>query len=490
VNASFKAELYPIIHDIEFDLFGARLATKGTGESTVTAPSTGAIAAPFDKYLVGVNLAVLPVVGAGVGVSAISIFDQLSTYGGTGGEDEAKMHHRPPPPGIIVASPYQATNVLAGRVNLDNRMFMDDEMINIGINFEAAYSMDKDYYRQDGEVRDSTIDGMALIAGFSARYNINEENSLKLSVDFVNNDRDFRNDAAQSPAFMQAAIMNNENGLAGLGLMNPFDALYRSVFKYAPSQYFGGTNPRAKNAYNVAILTPEQSGKFFTPAFFQTALPGGLASSDRSGPVINFEGSFLDKAISLGAKAAILSTIESVDLSWEYSYETGNEENPLDIGRHSLGSFNGDFLEAVGGASVDFAKLVPAIPGPSLVIGGSFGMYSSKTGAQFNERVEEKESNSNLISFGLNYHFHQRFNVLFGYQLLTTNDETVAHFGDRDRSVATEDYTFDNLAFGLGYKVADGGNITAKLTMISGKRDSDGMEYKAMQPEVYLTVRF
>jgi hypothetical protein len=311
-----------------------------------------------------------------------------------------------------------------------------------------------------------------------------------LSVDFINNAAEFRNDAAQSPSFMQAAIMNNENGLAGLGLMNTFDALYRSVFKYAPSQYFGGTNPRTKNAYNVAILTPEQTAQFLTPAFFQAALPGGMASADRSGPIINFEGSFLDRAITIGARAAILNTVEDINLSYEYFV---GEEMEMNV--HSIPAFKGDFLEVVGGASVDIAKFAPAV-GPSLVIGGSFGMYNSKTGgliAGTRESVMETESNSNLISVGLNYRFHQRFNVLFGYQMLTTNLETATlthRDGNHVRDIVTEDFTFDNLAFGLGYRVADGGNITAKLTRISGKRDSDGTEYTALQPEVYLTVRF
>ncbi|MDR2578902.1 MAG: hypothetical protein LBC70_08890 [Chitinispirillales bacterium] len=476
VNVSFKAELYPIVHEIEFDLFGARLATRGTGESEITAPSVGAFDAPFDKYLTGVNLAVQPVEGATIGLTNIVIFDQLSTY--DGGENDAKMH-----PG------YQSTNVIAGRVNIDNRMFMDDNALNIGLNFEAAYSLDRRYYREGDAVLDSNVTGMGLIAGIAARYSVDEANSFNLSVDFINNDRDFRNDAAQSPSFMQKAIMNHDNNLSGLGLMNPFDALYRSVFKYAPSQYFGGTQPYTKNAYNNATLTQEQIAQFYTPSVFQTALPGGPASSDRTGPVINFEGSFLDRAVSVGAKAAILNTVEDIDLSYEYSFV--GPEDQIVIGTHSIPAFTGDFLEVVGGASFDIARFAPAI-GPSLIVGGSFGMYNSKTGVQLDrERVRETESNSNLLSLSLNYRFHQRFNVLFGYQMLTTNLETVTISGqNQDRALDTDDFTFDNLAFGVGYRVADGGNITAKLTMVSGKRDSDGMEYKSMQPEVYLTVRF
>jgi hypothetical protein len=216
------------------------------------------------------------------------------------------------------------------------------------------------------------------------------------------------------------------------------------------------------------------------------ALPGGSATANRTGPLIKFDGSFLDKAITVGARAAIVKTVED-EAFHEYTYthdDPGTGEAMFDT---TSIFFKPDFLEAVFGASVDIAKFVPVV-GPALVIGGSYGMYNATYG-------DFGASESALLSASLNYQFHQRFNVLFGYQQLTTNLK-----GEKDFDLGT--LTFDNLAFGLGYRVADGGNITAKVTWVSGDgndryfqmRDGDeesrGKGYKAMQPEIYLTVRF
>jgi hypothetical protein len=141
--------------------------------------------------------------------------------------------------------------------------------------------------------------------------------------------------------------------------------------------------------------------------------------------------------------------------------------------------FNPQFLEFVGGASFDIAKFAPAV-GPSLEIGGSYGIYNAKYG-------ENLSNESGLMSAFVNYTFVPRFSLLFGYQLLSTIR--------KDNGVESSTLTFSNLSFGLGYKVADGGALTAKLTMLSGNRDDKvnpdaNAGYSAMQPEVYLTVKF
>jgi hypothetical protein len=521
VNVQFAAEVLApggsstILHELFLDLFAARLSARGTGESDVVAP--GVVVAgggsydggywdrSHDKYLVGANLASQIVEGAGFGISNVLIFDHSDSYTSARGPNNTNLSNLPDSIAAKLSSEW--TNVFAGRINLDNRAFMDDGFIYAGIRAEAAMSMDKGYRLElDGDgntidtaLVDSTFDGMALNAGFDARIELTEgSNVIKLSVDYIHNDTAFRNDAAQSPSFLQRAILNNENPLEGLGVMNPFDALYRSVFKYAPSQYFGGPKPHTKNAYTNSILNRDQvsilsqavnqgnsQAAYVFPSVFQAALPGGMATADRSGLVGSLNGSFLDEGISVGAKAAMLQ-----------SYKAYND-------------FKRKYEEIVGGASVNIAKFAPAV-GPSLVIGGSVGIYNQKL-------AEEYAFNSNLISLGLSYNFVPRFSVLAGYQMLNTKEpETMATHKDTDGDhdyKSKYDYDFVNMAFGVSYKVADGGALTFKLTMLTGEKKYTGdmtyqwvdvndgttqtrdlpvksTKYTSLQPEVYLTVKF
>jgi hypothetical protein len=494
-NFEFRAELGRaddlVIPAIEADVFGARLAARGTGESGVIAP--GVATEPngeywdndYDRYLVGVNLGTQIFDGFGLGVSSILIFDYANSFDGD--STAARLNAG-------------FTNVVAPRINFDSRLFMPDDMVKIGLKAEMALSSDREpYLNEDGLVfTDSSVNGMALNAGLTAQIKFDSENNLNIAADIIMNNEDFRNDAAQSPTFIQKAIMNSENNIGGLGLLNPFDALYRSVFKYSPSQYFGGPKPQTKNSYVNSILTPEQvgqvagNGAFKYPSVFQTAMPGGMATADRVGPVFKLDGSFLDKGFTVGVKGAQLNTMsETRNFIWDWVYEDDGtiavnpETGELIEEIVRIDTLKGNFTEFVGGASVDFAKFAPNI-GPSLVLSGSYGMYNSKYG-------DMMLSESGLLSIGLNYQFHERFSVLFGYQQLGTV-ETV-------ESVEIGRYTFDNTAFGLGYRVADGGKLTAKFSMLTGKREWDEQnaeevwekkenKYRAFQPEVYLTVKF
>lgn len=178
----------------------------------------------------------------------------------------------------------------------------------------------------------------------------------------------------------------------------------------------------------------------------------------------------MNNALSVGAKVAMLETIRKIDIPIEDDKkETVN------------------FLEAAGGASIDIAKFAPAV-GPSLVIGGSYGMYNAEHGKSVSE--------STLLSAELNYQFHRRFSLLLGYQQL---DMCVAKNYDGKEIPGTE-HVFTNFATGIQYRVADGGVLTAKFNRVSGERTEykdpandekvGRLTYKAVQPELFLTVTF
>jgi hypothetical protein len=495
-NIEFAAEVgtssSTILQELYVDLFGARLTARGTGESGVIPPGVASAPngeywnAPYDRYLVGVNVATQFIKGAGIGLTNISMFDNVASYDGD--STAARLD-----PARV------SNNVFAGRLNADNRMFMDDDAVSVGVGFEAALSSNKKFYPDPGNaaaVLDSSVAGMGVNVGLNARFAAGEDNVIRLSADFVHNNTEFKSDAAQGPSFLQRTVMNNENSLQGLGLLNPFDALYRSVFKYSPSQYFGGARPFTKNAYNNAILTADQAaaigGVYEYPSVFQTALPGGMASSNRTGPVIKLDGSFLDKGVTVGIKAVAVQTIGEMEVKIsddQTIYQTDDDGNTVfdEDGNPIIWSFipgevarfNPQFLEFVGGASFDIAKFAPAV-GPSLEIGGSYGIYNAKYG-------DNLSNESGLMSAFVNYNFVPRFSLLFGYQRLAT---VVKNDGNE-----TSALTFDNLSAGLCYKVADGGALTVKITRLSGNRDDKinpgaNTGYNAMQPEVYLTVKF
>jgi hypothetical protein len=556
-NIELRAELGTesggtVLKELNADIFGARLATRGTGESDPIGPGVGDLInggywdALYDKYLVGVNLGTQIIKGAGLGVANISIFDHVDSYRGAASGADGNLQLRGSAFGDTAKYHSTSNNIFSGRVNFDNSAFMDDEFVRFGINAEAAFSSygyhsayDTLRLRNAANTADSTvlivgdrsIDGMALNAGLSVNFNFNETNSIGISADYIMNDSAFLNEAAQSPSFLQRAILNNENSLSGLGLLNPFDAMYRSVFKYTPSQYFAESRPYAKNAYTNVIFTKGgidalgARGRDSVFSVFQAALPGGQASADRVGPVVKLDGSFLDKAISVGARVAMLKSETETPgggLTWADTTDVAvNEDdgsyiyitNALLTTPYS--ALTNEFQEIVGGASIDIAKFAPAV-GPSLVLGGSYGMHSAKYGGR-------ASNESALLSAFLNYNFFTKFSLLAGFQQLGMSvkrwgyisEERTTVSGIVTRSVKvggeiTDEYVFQNIAVGFCYKAADGGALTVKVTRLSGegptkrkveeanaeefrvttKTVTETKSYSALQPEVYLTVRF
>lgn len=440
-NVEFSAKFDPFPSDIEFGVFGARLATRGTFESGVVPPGVTLIPngeyddAPWDKYLVGANFGTQIIDGAGLGVTYMHIYDALTSFEGT--ENEAKFD------GVSA----QSTGVLAFRANVDSRVAGLDDPLRVGVDFEMAMSSDRVY---DVNLNETTVDGNAINAGLNLRFALGEEDAIRLNATYVMNDPEFRNDAAQSPSFIPFPIINNEN----ISTVNPFDAMYRSVFKYAPSQYFGRARPYTKNNYGNAIL-PQHVASAQPQLPFQAALPGGLATADRVGIVGSINGSALENGLRFGVRVAMLE-------GEEVSYI---DEDIIDV------KYTPGFEEIIAGASVDVARFVPAV-GESLEIGGSFGIYNQTLAT---------DTENMLIGVGLDYKFHRRFGLLAGYQMMTSTFNV---------GTASEvEHNFTNLSFGLGYRVADGGTITAKLTHITADFGG-GNEYSALQPEVFLTVRF
>ncbi len=470
-NLDFSAELYPLVKEINFSLFGARLRSAGASLQNGSFVATDLEISDMDKYLTAVNADVKIIPGVGVAGTYLSIFDNGKSYKGLASEADTLI---------------QSTQVLSGRLALDNSAFMPADQITFGFNAEVALSSDlipyydsvktKDSLGQDVfshmGLTDSTVNGTAFYADLFSRINLGPALNAKLSLGFLSNGADFRNDAAQSPTFFSHRILNSENDIDDRALLNPFDAMYRFVFKFTPSTTSNGwfRTPGRKLSYTHSILErqdyaaiagyEDNFNQYLNPVF-QVALPFGLATPDRTGPVISFDGSLLNSGLTLAARIASLSDVEEVE-----------------------GLEKAKYTEIAGGAGVDISKFVSVISNP-LTISGAYSIYSFTQG--------DWKSDNNLLSLDFQYNFYKQFSVLFGLQQLTTESP------DFILPTITSKSTVTNIAGGLRYKVVEGGVLTAMLSQVSGSGEmlengntvpDSEWDFAQFQPEVYLTVKF
>lgn len=455
LDLSFAAEIYPILKQLDLGFYATRLRTAtvaGTGHQLSTE------SADFDKYLWGFNGGVEVIPGLSVGGTYLNIFDNIETY--KGAREQAELNA-------------QNNTVFSGRLNVNNKSLMPSDMLSFGVNAEAAMSSDKIPYvdAEANEIADSSVSDMALYADLSAGLSLGKAHSVDLSLGFLNNGADFRNDAAQSPSYIPQRIMNTENTLP----VHSFDAMYRNVFWFTAS----GDNhlerrPYRKLSYTRAILEREEyadgmivdgTDTLGLDPVFQSALPFGLATPDRSGPVVNLKGSFLNKGINVAAKVVSLSDAEE-------------KVNALD----STATYKNKYMEAGGGASIDVSKFLGILEKP-LVLGAAYSMYNSTI-------AEDFDFKNNLLSANLEWNFYKNYSLLFGYQQLKSEQPEMMGFQITD--------TYTNLAAGLRLEVVEGGIVDIALTQVSGKSegyvDEEGnaidVDFKAFQPEVLLTVQF
>ncbi|MFW6245244.1 MAG: hypothetical protein ACOC36_05095 [Fibrobacterota bacterium] len=454
MDLTFAAEIYPILKQLDLGFYATRLRTAtiaGTGHQL-----NGIESADYDKYLWGFNGGVEVIPGMSVGGTFLNIFDNIETYDGT--RQQAELNA-------------QNNTVLSGRLNANNKSLMPSDILNFGINAEVALSSDKIPYvdAEANEIVDSTISDMALYGALSAGLLL-DAHSVDLSLGFLNNGADFRNDAAQSPTYIPQRIMNTENTLPA----HSFDAMYRNVFWFTSS---GDGHlirkPHRKLSYTRAILEREEyadgmivkgSDTLGLDPVFQSALPFGLATPDRSGPVINLESSFLNKGINVAAKIVSLSDAEE-------------KVDALD----STVTYKNKYTEIGGGANLDISKFLGIFEKP-FILGGAYSMY--------NTAADEIDFKNNLLSANLEWNFYKNYSLLFGYQQLKSESPEIAGLQFTD--------TYTNLAAGLRLEVVEGGIVDIALTQVSGKSegyvDEEGnaidIDFEAFQPEILLTVQF
>ncbi|MCX7914256.1 MAG: hypothetical protein N2511_06705, partial [Thermodesulfovibrionales bacterium] len=280
VNFNFDAEIVPIFNEFHFNTQLSRLRLGETRIMSGSAVAAYFETAPMDRYFVSVNSDMIALKGLGFGFTLFDVFDLPQTYDGS-----------------LVEGKVRASQTIVGavRFNPTSKIFLENENILVGVNVEAAVSMDRDsaWYEVSGTdttVKTQNINGMALDASLNGMFNFGA-GSVSVNLGFMNNDAKYTNEMAQSPSFLGQRILNIENDYEhNARLYTTFDALYNYVFKFTPSQNNNWTKePRRKLAYLNSILDKGDLDSIdninvrFDPAL-QTVLPYGPATPNRTGP--------------------------------------------------------------------------------------------------------------------------------------------------------------------------------------------------------------
>lgn len=462
VNFNFDAEIVPIFNEFHFN---AQLSRLRLGETSILSGS--AVAAYFeksnmDRYFTSVNTDIVALRGLGFGFTLFDVFDLPATYNGVIEK------------GKILA---EQTIVGAVRINPTSKIFLENENILVGLNVEAAFSMNRDSAWYDTTAGDSTfnttnVNGLALDANLNGMFKFGT-GSVSINLGFMNNDNKYTNEMAQSPSFLGQRILNIENDYEHQArLYTTFDALYNYVFKFTPSANNSWTKePRRKLSYINAILdkgdldSVNQIDVRLDPAL-QTVFPLGPATPNRTGPKGEVELSLFNGGVKASVDVAMLNEVEAdTTVSTEKT----------------------SFTKLGGGLCVDIATWVKSLNKCKLSFGYSLeGAKNSKVMSGVDENgspvYSNMATNNTFMNLGLYYNFWKRFSLLGGYQQIINKNEIVGY---------TTTITQVNIAGGLEYKITDGRKVIAKIGQV-GVDFADTPEYnfRANQVEFYLVVNF
>jgi len=370
-------------------------------------------ASGMDKMLYTGNLEWLPLdKNLILGFTPIIIKDLASSNASTYVNGAEKQVN----PGVLGPEDAQ---IMALRFGADGAGFIGNE--NLIANLVGEYAMSKDdyYYNSLDEnnnpiIAVENLEGKALL--IEAALGFQEKNSwmVKLNVGYIMNDSAWYNPLAQSPAFFARRIANSDkdNDLLKYGVYSPFystfDALYHFVPKFMPTDKklsAGGTDPGnydptdsyaiapfQKSSYNTGVYTRDELALInrYSDKVLQTALPNGLATANRTGPVLNV----------------------TAGLGQDNVLEIKGIYNSLQEVNATVGAEIAQFTEFGGGGKFDVGTFVWGAP---LSISGS---YKNSKATQGNV-----EFTSDFINAGVYARYFKRFGVSLGIQQI--NSESV-----------------------------------------------------------------
>lgn len=298
--------------------------------------------------------------------------------------------------GATPATLYETNDVTAPRLGLDAAPLLRDSRFSFRIEGEYAFSdyrAERDSLAGEELITRSVeaLSGRALQAVLKAGYG-RPDDAFAFSADlgWLQVDRGFVNDLAQSPVFMGRRILNSRNAVSGSSRgYSTLDALYNHAYDIRPvtnlntlegwgsgsSRPYTGTNnwlrsAAFKNSYSSSVSTraEREALKGSLDPHIQLLYPYGRATPNRKGFDGKASASFLRGALQARAVIARLQEIEG-----EAPATMPGDSATADTARAPRATFarNG------AGLSLDLATLIPRLPPISL----SLGMTADSRGA-------------------------------------------------------------------------------------------------------------
>jgi hypothetical protein len=483
VNLNFDAALdqsgTTLLEEIHLNVLGSRLRNVETSIQNGAKPTAVIERSPVEKFLAASNADLVLPFGASIGGSYLYIFDKKGSFQGTK---------------YVADSVAQKTGIFAGRLGFDLDRVVRAENWKAGLSAEFAKSADDSTRHSivtnpdnsiDTNLISKSIDGSALLARLHGEFKSGTLFGIRVGVDYIRNEADYRNELAQTPTFVGERIMNIENDSTVIGRTNDararnystYDAMYGHVFKFAPSA--AATNlwqkgPFTKNSYTHQIMTQGELGAFAAQradTALQLVMPFGPATPNRIGLRTDATLSFWMDRIEIQAVYAALENVEGVRIDTAKTWSKTK------------------FSQAGGGLKLEIGSMIGlSLP---LTLSGSF-IRSGAENAGANDTAAAYapiEVTNDFINVGAQYSFWKRFALLAGYQQIST---TIKRSREDRKKVQT------HVAGGLDYKVAAGAHLLFSVGQIDVDnptptgtnpltRDTD---FSQLQTDLFLSVHF
>jgi hypothetical protein len=459
IDLGFDAEIAPIFNEFHFGLIGTRLRSVDVafadGARAVLQTEANDL---MSKYLTGGNLDVTFLRGIQFGATYLYMFDHLGSFKGK--EDDAKVKA-------------QHTNVLSARPGIDiGKTVGMPESIQLQLTAELARSGDDStwFKKPDSVFIDTTKVGSAINVNANIGFKASQVFGIKLNAALIANSKNFRNELAQTPAFIGTRIMNIENDMGNkYSHYSTFDALYHSVYKYVfkgdqTVGYFNGykKGPAMKTSYHNGILENDELANIYLDPAVQLVLPFGVATPNRVGVTSDLCVSLLNNGIEVKGL-----------------FKTLNEQEAM---KDTVGYDITKYSEFGAGVKIELSNLIKAIKLPCNVA------VSFVKSTALNEGDSTKlDYASTFVNAGLYWKFFKRAALLGGFQSIN---------GVRTVGDTLIGGKADHWSAGLEWSVSDGASVVGSLGQIISFSSRgteivyDKQDWDQMLADVSLRVKF
>ncbi len=304
-----------LLKELHADLLGSRLRNVDIGFDKGNKATSLVEQANGEKYLAAANLDLASPLGVSLGGSGLLIFDKKGSFDHSkGGEPDTAAQH---------------TLVASGRAGFDLASLLHAEGWGLSLSGEYAMSNDDTNHFVKAALPDAEdslvegqIKGSALLARLQGSWSSGKVFGIRIGVNYLKNEADYRNELAQSPTFVGERILNFDNDSTVLGRSNDararnystFDAMYAHVFKFVPGDQ---TNlytraPYQKNSWYSAIMTQGEMTAFAASRVdtsVQLVMPFGPATPNRAGIQADLKADALDGKLEAQASYSALENV-------------------------------------------------------------------------------------------------------------------------------------------------------------------------------------